>query len=50
MRNNNQLDNMVCHLTAHELIVAFYPIARMRNAGYRTISEFLIATVGLHCR
>jgi hypothetical protein len=24
MRNNNQLDYMVCHLTAHELIVAFH--------------------------
>ena len=24
MRNNNQLDYRVCHLTAHELIVAFH--------------------------
>jgi hypothetical protein len=37
MRNNNQLDYRVCHLTAHELIVALHPIARMRNAGHRTV-------------
>ena len=38
MRNNNQLDYRVCHLTAHELIVAFH-------RHYHLLRENVVASI-----
>jgi hypothetical protein len=34
------MDDQRCYLTAQELIKAFEASGRMREAGYRTMSEF----------